>query len=279
MSSLWSTFTAATQPRAGIPLVIPAFEYSALDWLETSREIFEVDFELDNPFTLAFPVAPQDDWTFVLAIRLSDGTRYKLTEHPDDDLHYPMYNGEVITGAFSIEVWSTNNPAATLEEDLELVTNNTENIIGCCEDLTPTTYDGTLDTDIFAELDLDSEDAEIILTFGEPPEIMPVSTQDLSLAGRIESPAVKSYTIYLYATTAGTITSFVGSTASGSLICSIMVDGDLVSGLEDMEITTTELTATADNDGSRYVRVGETITIDVTEVTSPADFDFTLVIE
>jgi len=259
--------------------VIPAFEYSALDWLETSREIFEVDFELDDPFTLSFPVAPQDDWTFVLAIRLSDGTRYKLTEHPDDDLHYPMYNGEVITGAFSIEVWSTNNPAATLAEDLELVTNNTENIIGCCEDLTPTTYDGTLDTDIFAELDLDSEDAEIILTFGEPPEIMPVSTQDLSLAGRIESPAVKSYTIYLYATSEGTITGFTGIVGSGSLVCSIMVDGDLVSGLEDMEITTTELRATADNDGSRYVRVGETITIDVTEVTSPADFDFTLAIE
>lgn len=185
MSSLWSTFTAATQPRAGIPLVIPSFTYTGQVWLGTSRELHEIDFSLTDPFTLDYPIIPEDDWTFVLAIRLADGTRYKLTEHPDDDLHYPMYNGEIINEDFSIEVWSTNNSDASLAEDLELPTNNTENIIGCCEDLTPTTYDGTLDEEIFAMTDTDSGDEDIILVFGTPTTPPPATGTYVNYYGKL----------------------------------------------------------------------------------------------
>jgi len=97
---------------------------------------------------------------------------------------------------------------------------------------------------------------------------------DKSLGMLYEAPEVKTYTMWQYVTKAGTIASFIGKTASGTLTCTIKVDGVTVTGLSGIAITSTESTtpATANN----AIEIGQTITMQVTAVSSPADFAWVL---
>lgn len=163
-SNFWTTSRKANQPRQKIPLIIEAFSYSDLEWLGASRVIFEVDFALDNDFTLSYPIRKPKGCDFVLCIRLDDGSRYKLWNHDDDDLHYPLYSGQLISADCSVEIWSTTASTVT-SAGLEILSNNTELDV-CCHEAN-TDYDGTIDTTIFATLDEASGDADETLIFDE----------------------------------------------------------------------------------------------------------------
>lgn len=185
-SNFWTTSRGANQARQKIPLIIPAFAYTDLEWLGTSRAIFEVDFALDDDLTLRHPIRKPTGCDFVLCVRNDDGTRYKLWNHADDDLHYPLYNGQLISADFSIEIWSTTASTVTSTSDIEILTNNTEVDVCCCT--APTDYDGTLDTTIFGALEEASGDSEETIIFDEALPTAATAVPDAPVLSGVIAP-------------------------------------------------------------------------------------------
>lgn len=165
ISNYWTTSGKALQPRSKIPLVIPAFSYTDLQWLATSRVVFEVDFELESRVTLKYPIRKPSGANFVLAVRLSDGSRYKLWDHEDDDLHYPLYSGQLLTLEFSIEIWTVEGTECNSDEDIDILTNSTELDVCCSPG--GSEYLGTTDTTIFSFIDVVAIDPDELLIFEE----------------------------------------------------------------------------------------------------------------
>lgn len=105
-------------------LSIPAFSFTDVEWLGASYHLIEYQFTLTDPWTLAYPIIPPDGINYILCVRTSDHVRYKLYDHADGRCTYPLYNGELLTEEFAIEVWTTNNTTIeNADESLVLVTN------------------------------------------------------------------------------------------------------------------------------------------------------------
>lgn len=167
MSTFWRSHTLASSGIRNIGLTIPAFSFTGVEWLEASYTLIEYAFELTSRIALMRTEMPLDA-NFVLGIRLSDGTRYLLWEHPDMVLHYPLYNGETLDENFTIEVWTVDSTSCS-SAALTISTADTESTLSCpCGTPTATNRTSTTVTDIFALLDTDSGDTDIILTFDQP---------------------------------------------------------------------------------------------------------------
>lgn len=187
LSNFWTTHRPTSPPRARIPVVVPAFSYTDLEWLGASRVLFEVDYALTSRITLAYPVATPAGADFMLAVRLSDGTRYKLYDHADGVLHYPIYAGQLLTTSFTIEIWSVDSSTATLSSALDIPSNSTELDI-CYASTASTEYTGTTDTTIFGLLDTASGDPDIILPFEEAFPLTAATVPDAPVLSGVLTP-------------------------------------------------------------------------------------------
>ncbi len=107
-----------------ITLSIPTFSFEDVEWLGASYHLIEYQFELDSPWTLAYPVVPPDGVNYMLCIRTSDHVRYKLYDHADGRCTYPLYEGQLLTAAFTVEVWTTNNTEISNADASSVLTTN-----------------------------------------------------------------------------------------------------------------------------------------------------------
>jgi hypothetical protein len=139
MSQLvWQTLEKTTS--SGVlfqKYVIPAFSSTGFTWLGASR--IGMEFILPTNllnFTLRFPVIPQSNVNFCLAIRWTDVTvkRRKLWQNVGEDLDYPLYAGETIKALPVLEVWTIQTSTTiSLTSALELVSGIFSDPQLCCE--------------------------------------------------------------------------------------------------------------------------------------------------
>lgn len=94
-----------------VTLTIPAFTVPEFNW-PTGASIIVTEFRYTSTaaFSILKPLIAPASVNHCLAIRWEVGgevVRYKLWEDVDEDLHYPLYNSELIPiGEFVIEVWT-----------------------------------------------------------------------------------------------------------------------------------------------------------------------------
>lgn len=194
ISNFWTTHSRPNQPRAKIPIVLPTFSYTDLSWLAASRVLLEVDYTLDSRITLSYPVQKPANANYVLAVRLSDGSRYKLWDDSLALLTYPIYAGQSLTTSFSLEVWSINYPLASQSTTLDVPTNSTELDVCSCSSA-DSEFTGTIDDSIFAALATSSGDPDIALIFDETLPVHASAVPDAPvLSGTVTPPSSATLT-------------------------------------------------------------------------------------
>jgi len=107
-----------------VQIVLPAFSLVAPIWAGASGILAEYPIDNTAPFSFKLPIE-QFGENFIAAIRwMEDGdifVRYKLFEHDDAVLYYPLYDGEQIGENAVLEIWSVNSTdAPTLDIDYTL---------------------------------------------------------------------------------------------------------------------------------------------------------------
>ncbi len=101
----------------------------------------------------------------------------------------------------------------------------------------------------------------------------PSGSTIISYSGEIAEAENKDYTIELYAPVAGTINRFTTKTASGTLTAKLQINGvDVTGSSQSVTSTIGAGTCTAAN----VVAAGDKITMVLSSVDSPVDFDFSI---
>lgn len=112
--------------RQRVQMVLPEFLLAAPAWSGASTLLQEYQISNDYSFSLLLPIAAFGA-NFVAAIRWMEETdvyvRYKLFDHEDAVLNYPVYNGERIGPNAVLELWSVDSAdAPELEDDYTFYT-------------------------------------------------------------------------------------------------------------------------------------------------------------
>lgn len=111
-------FNKATvlQPVRG-QFVVPAFTLPAETWDGASLLVASIPLNNSSSFSLKLPIDTFGE-NFIAAVAYVSGdfmARWKLFDHDDAVLHYPVYAGEVLEAGARIEIWSVES-----DEDLVL---------------------------------------------------------------------------------------------------------------------------------------------------------------
>lgn len=136
-TSKQSKWLPAEDAKASSELRIQPFTYPPSSWLGSSFVLGEFRFVTNMEFTVATRVVPPPGTFYVLALRFisiisGKMERYLLYRHPDCDVHYPDYSGEIISQEFAIEIWCCKGRAAINLYEWQIETGIMNLQIQCC---------------------------------------------------------------------------------------------------------------------------------------------------
>ena len=132
---MWYSWNLAQKfGKSNTTITLPAFNIPGIVWTGASIILTEFSQTAVEDFTLHFPLRANS--TFCLAIRwLKNGlvVRRKLWEGIGEKLSYPLYSGELIGAAHTLEIWSVEGKTtALLEEATAMTTGILNDPLSCC---------------------------------------------------------------------------------------------------------------------------------------------------